>query len=324
MQLNHDDIQHIRRQRGHTVLLFITDRCPVECDHCSVSSRRDSPSITDYDRFDNLLEGVFSLPKLELLGVSGGEPFVEKRGLQMVAVKTREHHLPLVVYTSGVWAVDEKTPQWIKSVLRACTAVYLSTDLFHEKKLKPGTFVRAARAIAAADCWIIVQTLDLITAQELLFKAFGPMWDEFAELQPIKALANGRGSELFHWSNRLPGHSFGPCDLALAPVVRYDGKVTACCNEEVITGRGPKHLKRECSDATELRQAIAAFQEDPLLKVIRGPGLGTLTFHPRFNELANRHFSNNCELCWTALENVPDRLPPDPLLNAIASMEYAE
>src|SRR5688500_5951792 len=84
-KLTHADIENIRSNRGRSMLLFITDRCPVGCLHCSVDSRRDSPTISDFALFEEILSWICENPELEVVGISGGEPFVERRGLTMAS-----------------------------------------------------------------------------------------------------------------------------------------------------------------------------------------------------------------------------------------------
>ena len=55
-RLGWQEIEDIRNERGRSTLLFITDRCPVGCAHCSVDSRRDSPTITDFELFGEIVE----------------------------------------------------------------------------------------------------------------------------------------------------------------------------------------------------------------------------------------------------------------------------
>ena len=85
-------------------------------------------------------------------------------------------------------------------------------------------------------------------------------------------------------------------------MVRYDGVVTACCNESVIMGIGPARLRRRVRSRDELGAAIDAFHADPVLRAIGGPGPGALTAHPRFADLAGREFTSICDLCWKMLD----------------------
>lgn len=320
-RMTHTDVENVRRTRGRSTLLFITDRCPVGCAHCSVDSRTDSPRISDWELFQEIVDWLCTDPGIEVVGISGGEPFVERRGLGLVSRRLAEAGKRQVVYTSGVWAVAETPPSWIQDVLSHCSCVYLSTDAFHARALADERYVRAARAIADAGAWIVVQVLSLTgmveKAEQLLRDTFGPGFEDFAELRPIRPLTHGRGAGLFTRTGSVPGHGFGPCPLVTAPMVRYDGRVTGCCNESVIMNHGPSRLRRQARSGDEVAAAMASFHDDPLLHAIGVAGLGALTEHPRFADLAEEHFVDQCQLCWKILDREPSEARPDPLIDAI-------
>ncbi len=320
-RLGWPELDLIRQQRGRSTLLFITDRCPVECAHCSVDSRRDSPMITDFALFEQIVDGLCAQPGLEVVGVSGGEPFVERRGLSLVARRVVEADKRLVVYTSGHWARQPQPPPWITEVLGHASTVFLSTDGFHAEAMPDERYVNAARSIAANDAWIVVQVIDLGSmvdrARDLLRQAFGDHFEDYAELRPTAPLTAGRGAELFTLTDRLAGFEFAPCKNVASPMVRYDGTVTACCNEEVIMGKGPDQLRRRARSADEVGRAIDAFHADPMLAAIGGAGPGALTSHPRFADLADRRFTSICDLCWKMLDRIEHDDEPDPLVTAI-------
>jgi organic radical activating enzyme len=320
-RLRWDEIEEIRHTRGRSTLLFITDRCPVGCGHCSVDSRRDSPTITDFELFGEIVNWLCAEPQLEVVGISGGEPFVERRGLSLAVRRISDAGKRVVIYTSGVWGTRPEPPAWIRDVLVRSSTVFLSTDAFHQEGVADSTYVNAARAIVAADAWIVVQVIDrepmVERARELLHAAFGERFEDFAELRLTAPLTAGRGADVFTRTERTPGHAFAPCALVTSPMVRYDGLVTACCNESVIMGLGPKRLRRRASSQNEVAAATDAFHADPVLRAIGGAGPGALTRHPRFADLAEREFTSICDLCWTMLNRVADDERPDPLIDAI-------
>ncbi|MFC8452912.1 radical SAM protein [Kitasatospora sp. NPDC057223] len=319
-RLTHAGINRIRQTRGATALLFITDRCPVGCGHCSVDSRPDSPRITDFALFEQIVDQLCADPARTMIGVSGGEPFVERRGLGLAARRITDAGKDLVVYTSGVWGKAADPPRWIHQVLERCRCVYLSTDAYHEAGAGPEQFTNAARAVAGHGLPVIVQVVDqgdaLDRAEELLVRAFGAAWPDFAELVPTQGLPHGRGAAVFERTARVPGRTLGACELVVSPVVRYDGRVTACCNESVLMGGGPAALRRQCGSGAEVGAAVEEFQQNPLYRAMGSVGGGVLTRHPRFTDLADRHFSDVCGLCWTMTRRVvPEQ--DDPLLSAI-------
>lgn len=319
MKCSHRELEAIRRERGRSMLLFITDRCPVGCAHCSVDSQADSPTITDFALFGRIVDWIANDAKLEVVMISGGEPFVERRGLTLATRRFAIANKRMVVFTSGMWAARERIPGWIRDVLDRCDCVTLSTDAYHAEAIDDDCLIRAAREIAAAEAWIVLQVLDHGPAREraakLLNEAFGGRWDQRAEINLVPPLLHGRGAQLFTRLVRVEGQSFGPCSSARSPVMRYDGAISACSNESVIMGQGPTRLRRKAKSTKTIDDAVRSFHGDPLLRAIGDSGLGVLTEHPRFKQLANQRFGVNCELCWKMLELMPKG--SDRLIDAI-------
>ena len=320
-RLTLEQIERTREAHGHSVLLFLTDRCPVGCAHCSVDSRADSPTITDFELFEKIVDGICALPEVRVVGISGGEPFVERRGLLLATERIVDSGKDVVVYTSGVWATRPEAPAWVRKVLGLSSCAFLSTDAFHAAQMQDERFVRAARAIAGVGVWIVVQVLELedmvAKAESLLHKAFGADYADFAELNLTPPLPYGRGASVFMRTKHTPGHAFGPCRLVAAPVIRYDGLVSACCNENVIMGGGPERLRRRTATADELTTAVGDFLGDPLVRAIGGVGPGPMTGHPRFADLADEQFTSICQLCWRMLERTEQDEQPDRLVRAL-------
>lgn len=298
------DVEHARLIPGNSALLFLTDRCPVGCAHCSVDSRRDSPRISDFGLLDEIVAGLIAMRRTTVVGISGGEPFVERRGLTMAAGALAGAGKLLVIYTSGVWAVSADVPRWAADVLAQASCVYLSTDAYHAAHIDDATFVRAARAIRAAGPWIVTQVAGSAAqarqAESLLADALGPAWREHAEVRRVPLLTAGRGAGLSRGSrgDARPGADFGTCRLTAAPVVRYDGWVSACCNETVIMRGGPARLRRRVATATELTAALTEFADDPYLRAIGTAGLGALTALDTYRDLSTQRFAHICQLCF--------------------------
>src|SRR6266446_9370893 len=264
-RLKFAQVEEFRRGFLRSVLLFLTDRCPVGCSHCSVDSRPNSPSIDNFSEFDELVDAIAALTEVELVGISGGEPFVERRGLKTSVAKLRRANKLIVLYTSGIWAT-RGVPPWVEEILAETSAVFLSTDAFHSAKIGKEAFVRAARTVSAQGPGLIVQVVDQAAmvddATNLLAAAFGQYWEEYAELHRVPPLPYGRGEGVFSRSSSTRGSQFGPCTALAAPVIRYDGVVTACCNEQIITGHGPDRLRRRVG-SDSLDAAMASITADP-------------------------------------------------------------
>lgn len=269
----------------------------------SVDSRPDSPRITDFGLFEQIVDRLAADPGYRVVGVSGGEPFVERRALTLAARRLHEAGKEVVFYTSGFWGRSDDPPDWVHDVLGHCACVYLSTDAYHEAGTGAGPFVGAARAVARHGLPIVVQVVNDAgmpeRAADLLRQAFGTGWGEHAELVPVPGLAHGRGAGLYSRDARRPGRELGRCTLVNAPVVRYDGRVAVCCNGSVLMGGGPAALRRDCEDGEGVGEALTAFRGDPLFRALGSVDSSVLTRLPLFQDLADREFGTICGLCWT-------------------------
>lgn len=307
----------IRSRPGQAVLLYLTDRCPVGCAHCSVSAlpRAPRPGLA---LVGQLVDGLCQLDRIRLAGISGGEPFTERRALELATAKLAAAGKQLVLYTSGNWGRDDGTvPAWTRKVLARASCVVLSTDSYHAARIPELRYLAALRATAEAGTWIAVQVIgtpaQLAEAERQLAAALGASWPDRAEIRATALLPRGRAARL-HRDPRRPGYVNGPCFLARTPVVRYDGRITACCNEDVVTGGGPAALHARADGAGELRAALGALAADPFLAVVAAAGPGALTRLPRYRGLGEQAHPDICSACWALLGRGADS---DPAVRAI-------
>ncbi|WP_037607085.1 radical SAM protein [Streptacidiphilus rugosus] len=314
-QLTLDQIMVLRRTPGASVLLYLTDRCPVGCAHCSVSARKQAPALADPAGFAALVSALATRPGLRVVAVSGGEPFAERRGLTLSVRELADAGLAVVVFTSGHWAGPGPVPSWIRGVLARVSTVFLGVDAYHADRLGPDRLGQAVDAVAAAGCRVVLQLIDRPgqreRAQRLLAERLGPDWAERAELHPTRLLPFGRAARLLPAAAGRRVTEFGPCLPASAATVRHDGTVTGCCNEQVITGSGPAALRRSGGG---LGEALDAFLADPLLRIMARTGPGALSGLPGFERLSAGRYPSVCGACWAA----HDAVAASPVAAAVA------
>jgi hypothetical protein len=324
-----ETIDRIRSQPGRAVLLYLTDRCPVGCAHCSVSALPRGPR-PDLALVGRLVDGLCAIDRIRLAGVSGGEPFTERRALELVTTRLAAAGKQLVLYTSGNWGRDDGTaPGWTRPVLARASCVVLSTDRYHAARIPAPRYQAALRAAAEAGAWIAVQVIgtpaQTAAAERLLATALGPSWPDHAEVRATPLLPRGRaarpGRETGHGRpaapapSGRPGYTAGRCSLASTPVVRYDGRVTACCNEDVVTGAGPAALHARADGPGELPAALDTLARDPFLAAISAAGPAALTRLPRYRDLGAQAHPDICAACWALLGRGADS---DPAVRALA------
>jgi hypothetical protein len=325
-RLTWSEISALRGERWRAALLVLTDRCTVGCAHCSVDARADSARVTDFGLLEELVEGLCAERSFQAIGVTGGEPFSEARALSYVAERTNECGKPMVLYTSGVWAGGARHPAWVRQVLERTSCVVLGADRYHARRLPSDCTRSAVRAVADAGAWLVVQTIggarERAEAECLIADALGPDWTSRAEVNMTPALPYGRGSKVFAESVTAPrtGRELGRCALVETPTVRFDGVVTACCDERVLAGAGPSGLRRRVRDRAELAEVLAQLRDDAYFRLLGRAGTPVLTRLPRFADLADEEFRQICGVCWRAVARL-DALPePDPMLLAASGL----
>lgn len=297
----------MRHRRGESVLLYITDQCPVGCAHCSVDARADSDRVADWEVFHDVVAGIVALPGLRSVAVSGGEPFAEQRALPYAIGEFADAGLETIVFTSGYWARESgSAPGWVRRLLPRISTLFLSTDGFHQGGVSHHRFVGALRAAHEAGCRIVVQELDTgdgaRVAEGLLLEALGPRWADAAETNVITPCGTGGARGSSPSSSRHEVGSFSACTLLGSPTVRYDGVVIPCCNEGLITGHGPAALRAPTRRPEGVAQALSGFRNDPLLRVVGRLGPGAAADLPGFEALREERFENVCGGCWKAYD----------------------
>lgn len=305
-RLTLDRINEMRATPGRTGLLFITDRCPVGCGHCSVDSRPDSPSITDWETYERVVESL-ATSGYEAVAISGGEPFVERRGLPMAVERFREAGQEVILFTSGYWATQGREPKpWVREVLRQTATVFLSTDGYHEPGVGVTRFARAVQSAVEQGCHVVVQVLDgsrdLEIALEGVRTAFGDAAERHVEFSVITPLNRGRGKDLFQITRRVPAEQLPRCTLTGSPTLRYDGVFSPCCNESVLTGSGPAELRRPLTEGAGFQDLVEDAARHPVLRAVAGPDRTSVAAIPGCESLSEARFESICDLCWRATE----------------------
>jgi hypothetical protein len=307
------DFDERRWRTGAIMGVTLTDRCPVGCAHCSVSALPDDPGPAKNPKLLNQLEELVSQPEVEVVIITGGEPLVHPRELEQVVALVGRHGKRSVLHTSGYWGGSRRGECGeVQRTLASLDAVVIGVDFYHRATIRDEALVAAFRAVRDAGAWLVVQTLvgdanhdHQGYALSLLGQAFGDSWETFAELVRQQPLPFGRGEAVGF--SPLAG-ALGRCDLVRRPMYRFDGEVVACCNEEVLRGRGPTRLRRAIGSAGAVA-ALAELRDDPLVDMLHEVPTGVLL---EIVQTVSGHRlplmpASKCSACWRAAE-ILDRL----------------
>ena len=251
--------------------------------------------------FEDIVNTLAEFKSIQAVGISGGEPFVEKRGLEYSVQRLSQAQKKIVLYTSGHWG-NSGRKTWVDSILNQVNTVVLSTDAFHNSSITAEVFSQAIQRIADSGAWLIIQVIPSEqTKQKInntLIEVFGESWHEFAEINEIPLLNHGRAQKYFPPPVKKTIENISKCTRSNSPVVRYDGVITACTNESVIAGKGPKALRQQITEGKNLAETLANLSRNKIIKALAVDGPNALD--AEYN-LVQQRFCNVCDVCWHVL-----------------------
>lgn len=220
-----------------TVLLLMTRTCPLSCRHCSIDAGPDHGECMPRSAIDPWLKGIRETGTVDIVAVSGGEPFVKREVLAEICSSAARHGLKPLVVTSAFWARDKASARSVLDSLPPFFALEISADEFHEEHIPLERIRNAALAAVERGVKVIIGLVHYRDSsfKDRLCRTLGSNLlreIEFLEntVKPLgRAEQNGMVEK--ELSEELPS---GSCRLLSAPVVRYDGRVMACCNDSLI------------------------------------------------------------------------------------------
>jgi organic radical activating enzyme len=293
-----------RQIPGRTALVYLTDRCPVGCAHCSVNSTATSARVSDHQFLQRIVRDLATKVELHSVGISGGEPFIERTALTQTVDTLTDAGKLVIPYTSAVWA--NSVPRWVQHVLERSAAVVLSTDTFHDDGVSQEQVRRAMEAIVAAGARLILQVVDVEQSVEraldLVTDCFGASAPDVADVTVVPLIGVGRGTTLVTMRTGMRPDRMQACRAAASAVVAYDGRITPCCNESLINGDGPAALRPLVSDPKEFLSTLDDLTASPLLTMMRTAGPAGVVSLPGFADLGEHTFGSLCDFCWKAHE----------------------
>jgi MoaA/NifB/PqqE/SkfB family radical SAM enzyme len=127
--------------RFDSILIVLTEACHVGCAHCGyIGSKRDRE--VESPELENWIEQMISYGIPEII-FTGGEAFERYETLAAGVKRARECGAKISVFTSSFWASSREEAKRVLQGLNGLTKVYLSTDLYHQKRV-PFAYVRNA------------------------------------------------------------------------------------------------------------------------------------------------------------------------------------
>nr|QEO74357.1 hypothetical protein [uncultured bacterium] len=269
-------------RRMHAVLsLYLTNKCNILCGHCGVESGpHESTLLAPEDTLAHI-NALASGGGLEAIHVSGGEPFLYRNRMRMIAACGLAANVQVAVNTNGFWSRQPERAGAMLDSMPGLTQIILSTDEYHEPFLGLEVVRDAARIALSRELLVDIYVCTPAGRRtEFVERLESYMGEELLARVPVvvTTLEPGGRADLVpeaHWRERSRNLPSGRCDLVNRPVVLEDGDVLACCNTTVAKRCKRSPLVVGNTHREALPDILRRAREDTLLQAIR-------IFGPRF------------------------------------------
>ncbi len=127
--------------RFESILIVLTEQCHVGCQHCGyIGSKRDGE--VEPPELESWIEQMIAYGIPEII-FTGGEAFERYEILACGVKRAHECGARISVFTSSYWATSLEQAKTILQGLDGLTHMYLSTDIYHQRRV-PFEYVRNA------------------------------------------------------------------------------------------------------------------------------------------------------------------------------------
>ncbi|MFF8439519.1 radical SAM protein [Streptomyces californicus] len=268
------------------LLIGLTRRCPLSCAHCSTGSdlfTREEPDPGQLERF----VGSFTEEnRPDVVMLTGGEPLLLPGLAERLSTLARRAGSRTALLSGMFFARGgglrggrngKPLPPAILRAVRSVDHFSASLDVHHEREVSRADVFRALRRVREEGVAVSLHLTGTGAADPYLADLTRAVREEFGGAVPC--LVNevrpfGRAASWARAARTGPDPAeASPCSMAAWPVVGFDGRVLACCNQDTVDRRPvPAHLDlghiAEDDWGTVRRRAL----ESPVLRMLRTVG----------------------------------------------------
>ncbi|MFE3369631.1 radical SAM protein [Streptomyces sp. NPDC059173] len=283
------------------LLLGLTRRCPLSCAHCSTGSdlfTREEPDAGHLERF----VGSFTTEnRPDVVMLTGGEPLLRPALAERLSTLARGAGSRTALLSGMFFARSGggrgggvrggrsggvrggrsgrrgAIPPAVLRAIRSVDHFSASLDVHHEREVSRADVFRALHLVREEGVAVSLHLTGTGGSDPYLADLTRAVEKEFGGRVPC--LVNevrpfGRAASWARAARTGPDpEAASPCSMAAWPVVAFDGRVLACCNQDAVDRRpAPAHLDlghiAEDDWATVRRRAL----ESPVLRMLRTVG----------------------------------------------------
>ncbi|HXP20049.1 MAG TPA: radical SAM protein [Streptosporangiaceae bacterium] len=259
------------------VFLTLTRRCPLSCAHCSTNSM-----LTSEEHSAAIFVGfarTFTVADHpDLVWLTGGEPLLRPDLVHEIVALAHAAGAKVALITGLYFARrDGRIPPRLLRALLAVDHVVASQDIFHEVQVPRDAAFAAVATLVQAGQDVSFQVVGSGAADPYLAEITAQIRKAFADRVPALVAPLGSVGRAKDWLASPPAHRNQlpvamPCTVAAWPVVTFDGSIVACCQQQVVDGPAPAHLRLGRAPGDGWPAVARAVRERATLRAIRTYG----------------------------------------------------
>lgn len=283
------------------LLLGLTRRCPLRCAHCSTGSdlfTREEPDSAQLERF---VDSFTAENRPDVVMLTGGEPLLLPALAERLSTLARRAGSRTALLSGmffarygSTWSRSTQSgsarpggrrggrsgkaiPSTILRAIRSVDHFSASLDVHHEREVPRADVFRALHLVREEGVAVSLHLTGTGGSDPYLADITRAVEQEFGGLVPC--LVNevrpfGRAAAWARPARTGPDPaSASPCSMAAWPVVAFDGRVLACCNQDTVDRRPvPAHLDLGHIGVDDWGTVRRRALESPVLRMLRTVG----------------------------------------------------
>lgn len=267
------------------LLLGLTRRCPLRCAHCSTGSdlfTREEPDGSQLERF---VASFTEENRPDVVMLTGGEPLLLPALAERLSTLARSAGSRTALLSGMFFARSASRrgrrgaaiPPTILRAIRSVDHFSASLGVHHEREVPRADVFRALHRIRDEGVAVSFHLTGTGASDPYLADITRAVEKEFGGRVPC--LVNevrpfGRAASWARPARTGPDPAAAsPCSMAAWPVVAFDGRVLACCNQDTVDRRPvPAHLDLGHIGVDDWATVRRRALESPVLRMLRTVG----------------------------------------------------
>lgn len=266
------------------LFLSLTRRCPLSCSHCSANSLLSSEEYPE-DIFLRFVETFTPANRPDLVLLMGGEPLLRPKLICELAERVHAVGSQICLISGMFFARSPRVPRLIRQAMSNVDHFTASLDVFHEQQVPRAAVFRVMLDLVERGQDVSFHVVGLNENDPYLADVTGDIRRFFADRVPVFVAPINAVGRAKAWLKKQENQSQDnieplPCSMAAWPTVAFDGTVVACCNQAVVGGPAPPHLRLGHAAKDDWAKLRERYLTSTMMRAIR-------VFGPKY--IASRH-----------------------------------